>query len=583
MAGGDHDTGRSTWANVAIGLALFCGFFAGSWVMPLSEPDEGRYGEIGVQFARGSDWLTPRLDGFAYYEKPPLFFWAEALCVRALGATELAVRLPSVLCATLTALIVVQLGTRLFSRRAGLVAGGLLASTPLFQLLARFAMVDPLLTLLVTAALDAASRGLVEPESPRRSWIVAFWAFMGAACLTKGPVGVVLPLGAVMTWLALGRDVARARSLFAPAGPIAFLAVAAPWFVVMSARNPGFAREFFLSQNLARFATGGRFRRGQPFWFYAPVLAGTFLPWSLFAREAFRGLRAERSRLFLACAVVVPFLILSAATNKLVYYILPLAPPYALLVASALVEAWDRGERIGRRRFLGFGVGALAAAGAAIELQQITLVSVFERVRGAAEVSEAARAELACVEGLLPRVAVLLAALGVASFAAAWLAWRGRARDGTLALAGTLVAACVAAPFLALPAESLFSARSVARIVASLERPDEPVLSYREYLRGLPFYLGHPVDLGEARYQEFGHDFTAEDAGDRAIDLDQNTWQQNFERLRAYFARHPSVLVVGDRPTRAEEIANLTSATTEVLAREKLIVIFRARSAPRRP
>src|SRR5262245_495946 len=182
---------RRLRADVRARLAILAGaallHLAGAFLLPLQEPDEGRYGDIAATMARTGDWLTPRLNGLRYYEKPPLYFWLGAASASIFGPTEFAVRLPSVLACLGTILILMIWARRAAGPTVELLAGVMGATTPLLALFAHMAMVDLVLAFLTTLALYAAWRGLIDDSSDRR-WPWVFWGACALAMLTKGPV-----------------------------------------------------------------------------------------------------------------------------------------------------------------------------------------------------------------------------------------------------------------------------------------------------------------------------------------------------------------------------------------------------------
>jgi 4-amino-4-deoxy-L-arabinose transferase-like glycosyltransferase len=533
--------------NLGLAALVLVLLLLGASRFPLQEPDEGRYATIAQHVARTGDLVALELDGIAYLEKPPLFFWLAAASMRALGETELAARLPSVLASAFTVLLVAHWAARRASRGRGLLAAAVLLSLPLFAFFARVAIVDLVLLACVTSSLYAAWRALEAGTTPRR-WVNVFWVALGLASLVKGPVGVVLPVASVLAFVALTRD-RRAFFAFArPDGLLLFALVSVPWFALASRRNPAFLFEFFVSQNLGRLTTGGRFNRDHPFTYYLPILAVAFLPWTIFLGEIVASIRAAlrdrhaegaRLRLFLACAVVVPLAILSVAHSKLPYYLLPIAPPVALLVADALGSRWGADPRAGRWRLLGIGVGAFGLAAAALAAERAGVSHVpgwrWDERRALA------------VAAILPWVELLLVGVGVTGVVASLLAARGRAQAGAVAIGMAIAVAFALARFTAASAETIFTARPVFDAVSRLRRPGEPVLMFRAYLRGLPFYLGEPAILSEARYDEFGHDVSLEEAHGFAL-------QENQELTKALLDGPRSVLVVADGPHRLEEI-----------------------------
>jgi 4-amino-4-deoxy-L-arabinose transferase-like glycosyltransferase len=314
---------------------------------PLANPDEGRYSEISREMVASGDWLSPRLNGFKYFEKPPLQYWATAIAFKLFGQNEISARLYVVLCGLGTLLIVGFTGMRLMNPEVGLAAMLALVASPYFMALGGIVTLDMGLTIWTTATLCAlllAERAVERPREHRR-WMLAAWAAIALAVLSKGLVGIVFPAAAVFIHCALRRDFSLLRRLEWLRGSLIFLAIAAPWFIAVSLANPEFAEFFFIHEHFQRFLTRSH-RRVEPVWYFIPVLALGFLPWMFalpsavaHAWRAEAGSRgAQPLRLVLAwCAFIVVFF--SASGSKLPAYILPAFPPLALVLGRYLVEA----------------------------------------------------------------------------------------------------------------------------------------------------------------------------------------------------------------------------------------------------
>jgi 4-amino-4-deoxy-L-arabinose transferase-like glycosyltransferase len=200
-------------------------------------------------------------------------------------------------------------------------------------------------------------------------------AFAALAVLSKGLIGLALPGMILALWLASRRDYRGFLALVWPPAIAVFALIALPWFVLMQSRYPGFFDYFFVYQQFQRYASTG-FNNAQPFWFFAPVLLATALPWTLWGwpllRKAFwtdadpHGLRRFMS---LWAAVVVVFF--SIPVSKLAGYVMPALPPLIFLLAEALLSrvqtgfSWSSGQ--GRR------VSASLAGAVAIGLAAVAV------------------------------------------------------------------------------------------------------------------------------------------------------------------------------------------------------------------
>lgn len=318
----------------------------GAGVLGLVGPDEPRYSAIAREMTVSGDWVTPRLHGQPWFEKPVLYYWTAAASFQLFGVSETAARLPSGVAALIALLGMAFLARRWYGASTALAFLLIFPSTVAAIGFGRAATTDMPFTACLAVALAAAGVLLVPTggERTRNTWprgVPLLWgAALGLAVLAKGPAAVVLAGGSVGAWaFATGRW-KEALRLAQPQAIGAFLAVALPWYVLCAVRNPDFFRIFVIEHNLQRFLTPV-FRHEQPFWFFGPVLLLGLLPWTALlapaVREGWRAVREGRWRespgVFLACWIVVPFLFFSISKSKLPGYVLPVIPPLALLLA----------------------------------------------------------------------------------------------------------------------------------------------------------------------------------------------------------------------------------------------------------
>ena len=173
-------------------------------------------------------------------------------------------------------------GNRLFGRPAGAFAAAILASSPLYVLLGQINTLDMSVSLFLSAAVFAfalAQREAVDLPA-RRRWMLAFWAACAGAVLSKGLIGIVLPVGAVGLYVLVRRDWALLLRLELVRGGLLFLALTAPWFVAVSLANPEFAHFFFVQEHWLRFTPRCTTARSRA-WYFIPVLVAGVWPWLL--------------------------------------------------------------------------------------------------------------------------------------------------------------------------------------------------------------------------------------------------------------------------------------------------------------
>lgn len=334
-------------------------FFLHLGSIALMEPDEGRNAEVAREILATGDWLTPHLNFVRYLDKPILFFWADAVSLKVFGVNEFAARFPSALAALIGVIAVYFLGRRMFGERAGLFSGLILATSPLYTGLGRIVIFDMMLTAFITLTMLFWYLGFTEEEKrKKRLFFLLSWAAMAFAVLTKGPIGAVFPLGIIGLFLLMTRDIKRIREMELLWGPLLFLAIAGPWYLLVSIRNPEYPYYFFISEHLLRYATT-KFHRVKPFWYYFPIVIGGLLPWVFFLPSAIRrflqnGRECDRGEkaalLLLGIWALLIFLFFNFSKAKMPMYILPMFPAAALLIG----KFWDDyvSDRAGRTGIL---------------------------------------------------------------------------------------------------------------------------------------------------------------------------------------------------------------------------------------
>ena len=309
-------------------------------------PDEPRYASIGRAMARSGDWITPRLWGAPWFEKPALLYWMTGAGFRLGLGTELAPRLPVALLAVGFLAFYWWMVRREFGCRAAWMAALILGTCGMWLGYSQVGVTDLPLTAAFSAAMLLTLPWIARGEA---RLLPAASALMGFAVLAKGfpPLVLAAPLVPVVWWI--GRKRVRQespspalRDLFRVRVLAPFLVVAMPWYLLCYLQNGrAFLMEFFWRQQVGRF-TSGELQHGQPWWFYLRVFAAAFLPWTpLLALAARRTAWGDRRRLFLLAWVVFGLLFFSLAVNKLAGYVLPLLPAAALLAALGLEECAD--------------------------------------------------------------------------------------------------------------------------------------------------------------------------------------------------------------------------------------------------
>jgi 4-amino-4-deoxy-L-arabinose transferase-like glycosyltransferase len=461
---------------LVLGLLLFA---TGLGAHDLWAPDEPDIGEVVREIHLSGSWAVLRDNQQLYFEKPPLYPWLAALFSLPAGRpTEFALRLPSSLAALGGLFVVFFLGRGLFGRRTGTLAAVILATTYGYFMEGRWAHPDMLWTfwlMLACLAFHRAYRaggGLV--------WLAVFYFAIGLANLTKGPHGLLIPLLAVLVFLASSHDLRFVRRMGLPWGLPLSLVPLAFWVAAYRRTGEPFPLEALLQRLAHRFTSGEH--HAQPFYHVLISLPLEFFPWVILLPAALRhtfprpGARPDRDNAYVYSWVVVIFTVFAVSVEKRGVYLLPLLPLLALLVARvwdlALMD-WDPSPVDRAIAWLPGICLALAIGGAVVAVPKIR--------------SEAPD---------LLRPAVLVAALAAVTALAALVVHRRYRGGAALAtFSGGLVVVYLAVVVAVLPAlDPHKSARAFSqRVLAEVDQG--PLAMYPDYHPTYVYYTGRFIPV----------------------------------------------------------------------------------------
>lgn len=352
---------QKNWLYMAVILGV-AGILMFSYLgtQPLLDPDEPVYAETAREMLQFHDFISPRIYGDFWFDKPPMYYWLVAAAFQVFGATEFAARLPSALFAVGGAVLIYLSGRKLFNERAGLLAALILATSLEYFYLGNAAVTDMTLTFFLTAA-------LLSFLHRKYYWLYGFAAL---AAMTKGPVAVIFCGAIIGLYLAWTANLKAVKSMKPAGGAVLFAVIALPWYAAMySFHGMAFIDTFLGFHNVTRFLQPEH-ASGRLWYYYIPVLILGLFPWTAFLAQAFRaGLKEQGERRnpcrFLIIWASVVFLFFSVSQTKLVSYILPMYPPLALLIGYYFDKAWTE-KRHGalKRSAISFGaMGLLLLAG----------------------------------------------------------------------------------------------------------------------------------------------------------------------------------------------------------------------------
>jgi 4-amino-4-deoxy-L-arabinose transferase-like glycosyltransferase len=469
--------------NWSMLLCLICVIvlFYGLGSAALFEPDEGRNAEKAREILVLGDWVTPHQNFLPTLDKPMFLYWLIALSFKIFGITEWSARLPSVLSALGCLLLVYRFARTEWSMREALWSCLALATSVEFFVLSRIVIFDMPLTLFVSWALLSfyAAQKVPESRSANRDWFMMY-AAMGAATLVKGLVGAIIPGMVIFVYLLFLKKWFLLRQMRPATGALVYLAIVAPWYVWVEARNPGYLRYFFWEEHFVRYLTP-HFSRTHDWYYFFGVVAVGLLPWTLILPgtigRLWKRLRDERN-LFLTLWVVLPFIFFSASHSKLPHYVLPIFPALALLTGSAV--ATDGHDSAAKR--WGYFLIPLVFP-AVFSLYLLTGAAWPEMLP--LEIRSSVLQKIAVIAVYTAAFLLIYAVFAVGQIKQLW-------RDGGPSFLCTSVSLALFYLLLTqiIAATSFHrSSKLLAQQLAGVVEPEDRVVFYNSYAEGVPFYL----------------------------------------------------------------------------------------------
>jgi 4-amino-4-deoxy-L-arabinose transferase len=344
----------------AIGIFVFL-YIIPLGIRPVIIPDESRYAEIPREMIVSGNWVVPKLNGLRYFEKPVLGYWLNALSIELFGENAFAVRFPSAMAVGLSAFIVFLLVRRFSEEFIAAISAALIFLTSFIVYgVGTFNILDSMLALFLTASMASFFFAHTAGASTKtkQALLFLFGVFCGLAFLTKGFLAFAIPVAAIlpfMIWERRFKDL-----LFIPWIPIAGAALTAlPWVVLIHIKAPDFWHYFIWIEHIKRFLSSGA-QHHESFWYYSYLFPAAALPWTFFLPAAVMGLKkqgveASMTR-YAICWFFFPFLFFSVSKGKILTYILPCFPPFAILMTMGIKKYLETGGK----KVFSIGAGSLA-------------------------------------------------------------------------------------------------------------------------------------------------------------------------------------------------------------------------------
>ena len=452
-----------------IGLVLYTSAF---WSRDLWNPDEPRYAEVGRQIVASGDWLVMHLNGELYPDKPPFYFWSEAVCMKLFGIRNLSARIPAAL-SGIGGLVVCYLIAR-FLGIAPFLSSLILGTSLEYVSIANRVSLDMMFTFLILLAFYLY---LLSTERAKLRWLYLAGAGVaaGIAILTKGPAAILWLAIIIVPYLVWRRrwwEIFHAKWLLV-LGLAAAIALA--WFVPVVQREGQRYTDAVKKHTSGRLSESWSHRQGPHYYFV--IFPLFFLPWFPYLPQALAAAWRRRQEMLFQCVLwfACGFVVWTLISSKREMYILPLYPAAAMAVAAYLTERQSRAGLVAPAVFGLVGLGCIAAA-------LITWGGAWGAI-GLDRVQNA----LAEYPGAIAPALAFGASLLVAGIAGIVL-WRRFpvAVPAGLVLVLTLSASLTVLPYL----DRYKSPRALAEFLKSQGATEDKIIWFREFEPGVSFYGG---------------------------------------------------------------------------------------------
>lgn len=462
-------------ATLTVVLLIFYTFWLGSY--PLFTPDEGRYSEIAREMVATGDFITPRVNGIAFFDKPILYYWLQAIAIYLFGVKEWALRLFPALLGILGCLSTYVCGRFLFDRRTALLSAIILSTTPLYFACAHYADLDLEVAVFISCSLLFFITATQLTSSLRHYFLYAAYLSAAFAFLTKGLIGIAFPGMIVGCWILLLNRWSILTKIHLLTGLLLFAAVVVPWYVFVEKANPGFLHYFFVTQQVTRFLSTGEFNNKTPIWFYLPIVLAGFFPWTIFLfqalykqiRRVWQTPQQHANELFLLLWIMIIFGFFSIPHSKIIGYILPIFPALALLVGHYLSSIWETASRFAIFLFIACSILLASILLVLPHYQWIDLAT-----------------------SLTPFLKAI-AFIFIISAVSAVILLKQKNRQAFFILCTTCNVIFLLLLLASAPHLNQNSAKSLVQELKPIIKPQDEVITYFKYYQDVPLYLGQLV------------------------------------------------------------------------------------------
>ncbi|HEX4045269.1 MAG TPA: glycosyltransferase family 39 protein [Gammaproteobacteria bacterium] len=494
-------TERNWLIDLALLTILLLFFYLlGLGAYPLFTPDEGRYTEVAREMLVTGDYITPRVNGVVFLDKPILYYWLQAIALQLFGANEWAARFSPAMLGIFGVLFTYVCGRKLYDRRTGLFAAIVLATSPLYFGGAHYANLDLEVAVWISAAMlcfiTAVQPLLLNKPTANQRFLFAAYGFAALAFLTKGLIGLVFPAMVAGCWLLLMGRLHFLTKLRVLSGLLLFIVIVLPWYLLAQQANPEFLHYFFVGQQFERFLSANDFNNKTVVWFYLPVILIGFFPWTVFLCQAFnqaiRSVWQDKQQHAITCFLllwaVLIFIFFSLPRSKLIGYILPVLPALALLVGRylALLSTQPAIQKTAISLSVSPWVGRITRASVIFMLLAIAFAALL--------IAAAYYQWVDFLPGFIPYLWGMAAIFFLGGMGALFI-WRKKTIMPLFILSATTSAAALWVLTFGASYLNTKSTKALAQQLQSILQPQDEVINYFSFYQDAPFYLQRQITL----------------------------------------------------------------------------------------
>ena len=293
-------------------------FLAGNELAAVTDTAESNYALTAREMVLSGDWMSPRIYGHYWYDKPIFFYWELALSFADFGFNEFAARLPSAVFGVASVLYTFWFSSKVYDRKTGWTAALILGTSLEFWLLSKAVVTDAALFFFMSVSIASFYLGYRED----RKYYFLCYAAAALAVLTKGPIGLALPGLSAILFLLWRRDLREMLHVRLISGMVLFLLLCAPWYIYMTVyHGTDFLLNFFGVHNYLR-ATVAEHQSTAHWWFYIAMYFAGFFPWSFFMLPALFRKWKEHGLSFARADTATQFLLVWGVTVLLVFQLI---------------------------------------------------------------------------------------------------------------------------------------------------------------------------------------------------------------------------------------------------------------------